>query len=257
MAWLRDRADTIQEGIGVRRFVIGSIVLLVLGVYEWLSIKLAERGMTALTGIPTWAIGVTVGLALLFWWMLEYAVRLRGSLSPKLRVEFRPDSGGIIQTPIKQTKRTIDRNTNNVTEETTEYQAVYVRGLVTATADKAVSDCMAYLTGVRKKDPNTGQYAATQYLDDLQLPWSHIGREAITIPKGIRRYFDIVNVHEPTMRLDPSGPWPLTLRKLFDEHTSYQLDLLVSGDGISQKMTMELTWAGDLKTVAGLQVVGS
>jgi len=206
--------------------------------------------MTALIGIPTWAIGVIVGFGLLLWWMVEYAVRLRRSLTPKLSIGL----GGIVTTPVKEKTKSLDLKTGLVTTKTDEYQAVYLRGVVVAESEKAVSHCMAYLTGVRKKDKTTLQYTATQYLDDIQLPWSYIGREAITIPKGVRRYFDILDVHERRMRPDPCGVWPLTLRKLFDDHTSYRLDLLVAGDGISKSLTIEFTWAGDLKTITGIQL---
>lgn len=254
MSFLADRWKAIQEGVGVRRFVIGSMVLVALGAYAWIAAKLEERGVSALTGVPTWAIGAMVALGLLFWWMVEYAVRLRSQLAPKLCVEFKPDSGGIVMTPIKETKQIFDPLSGAIKEVKTEYQAVYVRGLVTAATEKEVGACSAYLTGIRKKDPKTMQYTATQYLDDIQLNWSHIGLKAITIPKGVRRHFDIVDVHERRMQPNPCGVWPLTLRKVFDDHTSYQLDLLVAGEGISERMTIEFTWAGDLKAIKGLQI---
>src|SRR5207247_688980 len=203
---------TLKNAIGVRRFIIGSLSLAVLTFVVWITGMLEKRGINILTDIQPWIIAAFVILLVIAYWILEYATKLRRQLTPKLSATFNPQGGSIVMTPVKQQKD------GRVTDE---WNAVYIRGLVTAESEIAVANCTPFLVSVRKK-ASTGVFMDTQYVDDLQLPWSMIGHEPITIPKGIRRYFDIIQIDEKSMQPSICTAWPLTLRKLFDDKTSYQ-----------------------------------
>lgn len=253
MRWIKERQDVLQAGIGPRRYVYASIFLAVIAISKWLVGQAREHGITALADIPVWTVGVIVLLIATAYWLLEYAVHLRRQLAPKLSLSFNPERGSIVTTPLKD-KVKMKLADQEFVQEMNERRGVYIRGLVTAVSEKTVSQCTPYLVGVRKKHAATGMFTDTQYLDDLQLPWSLIGERDISIPQGVRRYFDVVTIDEKVMQPRIASQWPLTLRNLFDDKTTYQLDLMVSGEGITVKMTIEFTWTGDLKNVAGQQI---
>jgi len=252
MAWFNDRWEVLQEAIGLRKFVIFGLLLAVFRGLQWAADEMAGRGMSALGNIPIWYLGSLFSVLLLAYWLLEHSSQQRRDLTPKLVLSFRPERGGIVSTPIKETTRTI-RGDGSVVEQNSEYTAVYIRGLATSGSERAVSGCVPFLTGVRKLNRETQQWESKHYFDDIQLPWSLIGNQELTIPKGVRRHFDILDVHERRMRIDPCGVWPLTARGLFADYTKYQVDVVVMGGGISERMTIEFSWAGDLKTITGLQ----
>lgn len=250
MSWASDRMGAFKDGLQEKRYVLGSLTAVVVGAADWILAWLRGHGMTGEAfGIPSWIVGVVFAVALVAWWLLEYCVRLRQIMAPKLSIEF----GGVVTTPLKRTTVSMMQNGSKVVERG-EFKGVVIRGVVRPHGQTVVANCAAYLTAVRYQDPGTKQFSNKPYTEDLQLPWSHMGAGFIAIPSGVRRSFDIADANEERVRLDPCGEWPLTLRGLFKETGAYQLDVLVTGAGASERATFEITWTGDIFDIKGLQL---
>lgn len=257
MSWATERKAVISEAMGPRRFIAIGLVIAIFRGVQWVADEARAHGISGIVGYPLWLVGTLVGVLMLAWWLLEYAVRLHRRLTPTFSLMFNPSGGGLVLSPVKK-HLAVHSGGQLIRTEVVEGEAVYIRGLVTAITESALTECSAYLTGVRKKD-KSGSYMTTQYLDSLQLPWSIMQDRFITIPQGIQRYFDIVEIHNgPGDQPVPGGGvMPLTLRNLFRDHTTYELDVVVHASGISRRMTVEFTWTGDIKTVTGRQMPAS
>ena len=77
MGWIRDRWAVLQAALGLRRFLLAPIIGTVVGSVDWVARKFAEADMGHLIGVPSWAVGIFAATFLVFWWVLEYAVKLR------------------------------------------------------------------------------------------------------------------------------------------------------------------------------------
>ena len=81
--WFQQRYSAIKEAAGIRWQIFGFLVALAIGRLDWLYQKIINQPQTPETaihtifGFPSWILGVTVALFLLFYWLLEYAVKLR------------------------------------------------------------------------------------------------------------------------------------------------------------------------------------
>ena len=237
MDWAKERFIVSNEAIGVRRYVLVGVVLLIIRFVRWAGEKLQERDMGAFLAIPEWTIWVMVILAFLAYFLLEYAVTLHRKLAPKLAPHFLPDGGCIVLTPNKEYEQ------GKLIEER---KVVYVRGQVEAITEKAVSACVAYLVKVKKKEPTSGKLLDTNFTDPLQLTWSIVGAQEVSIHKHAKRFFDILIVDLKAGQPYVIGQFPLTLRDLFKDKTTYQLDLVIVGEGISVPMKIEFEWDGTL-----------
>ena len=100
MGWFKERLAAIGEAAGVRKYVIGVIIAAILGAIDWieawarelfanwLALKTQAGDLEMVFGFPSWIVGLTVLFALLWWWMLEYTVRLRRRLNPGISITF-------------------------------------------------------------------------------------------------------------------------------------------------------------------------
>jgi len=243
---IKDRWEVFGEAAGPRKYVIGTVIAAIIFaidwiedqaqslVARWLSLDVEAGGPEMILGAPSWIVGLTVLFALFWWWMLEYAVRLRRQLAPKLSLSF-DENGGRTITPEKQ------KNETGATVD--EWQTLYLRVCATALSTKTVENCSAYLVSIEKQD-NAGVFHKTHFTDPMQLPWSHIGIHEINIPARVPHYIDVLRVSDRRQRLDFAAPWPLTLRGFFKDHTTYKLVVRVSGAGITKSKTLSVSWNG-------------
>lgn len=86
--WLKLRGDALNAALGVKRYIIGGIVNAGIAIVGFLK----EGGMTALIGVPTWAVISVLVLAMLGWWMLRRLVELEQGRKPKPRFELVRDA---------------------------------------------------------------------------------------------------------------------------------------------------------------------
>jgi hypothetical protein len=96
---LRALWTTFQEGIGYKRFAISGVVGAVIVVFYFVARRFA---ITSLLEIPHWAVGCVAALALLLFWMLQYADGLRRQLQPKIELSSDPKRGCVLETPIQE-----------------------------------------------------------------------------------------------------------------------------------------------------------
>lgn len=253
MTWLRLRWDTLVAAVGVRRFVIGSIALLALAIVNRLSGELEERGIPWPTEPASWVYAAIVVLAIICWWLVGYGTRLREELEPRLSAHFDPAGGCVVASPIKRRVQRFHPPAQ-IVDTTEEWEAIYIRALVTAQSKKAVADCVAYLSAVKKRDLATGAYLETKYADSMQLEWATIGYGEITIPPGIRRYCVCLVVDEKEGQPRLNGTWPLMLRDLFKEHARYELELRIVGDGVATTLRIEFVWKGNFREIEARQL---
>ncbi|GMV61354.1 MAG: hypothetical protein AMXMBFR74_05230 [Parvibaculum sp.] len=73
----KDYFAALKAALGFRRFLLTSIVSSATALVDRISKKSVEFGLDYLVAIPSWLIGACVFSALIFWWVLSYAVTLR------------------------------------------------------------------------------------------------------------------------------------------------------------------------------------
>lgn len=77
----------LHGALGVKRYILGSVVLFVIGVYEALRAWLPTYGIE-LPKLPTWEIAIAIVLLFLAWWLLQTLVEIAKELEPNLEVLF-------------------------------------------------------------------------------------------------------------------------------------------------------------------------
>jgi hypothetical protein len=77
MGWIRERWAAFSAAAGPRRFIIGAVISVIIGISDHLWSWLGNTSMAKLLGIPSWAVAIIVALLLISYWLLEYLVQLR------------------------------------------------------------------------------------------------------------------------------------------------------------------------------------
>lgn len=248
MGWLKDRWGVIEDARNHRAWILAIATTIFVSLADpivlWVRDQVAlltggrRAEISPIFGAPLWAWAGIGFFLLTSWWLLEYGLRLQKKLTPRFEIGFDPDAGCLVRSILKF--KNVDGSLHH------ESEAVYVRGLVKATARTQLESCAAYLTGIKKRDAASGVFVNVPWSDDLQLPWSITNRLEVSVPSEVRRYFNIVRVEKKKNELElPEGVlWPLRLRGLFDDKTTYRLALSVVGDRITRTKEIEVHWSG-------------
>lgn len=77
----------LHGALGVKRYILGSVVLFVIGIYKALRAWLPSYGIEP-PNLPTWEIAVGLVLVFVVWWLLQRVVEVEKELEPKLIVSF-------------------------------------------------------------------------------------------------------------------------------------------------------------------------
>jgi hypothetical protein len=74
-----------KHAVGVRRFVLGSTVTLILTLYGFARNWLNARGVD-LPELPSWTLALLAALGFVCWWFWRYAVQLETEMEPRLSI---------------------------------------------------------------------------------------------------------------------------------------------------------------------------
>ncbi len=145
MQWFDERWFALKDAKGHQILLYAAAAALVVAAWDglWPSLEKSILGgiiepskdgkPMAIVGAPVWAMALALSGYLFAVWLLEYAVKLRRELAPKLSLSFDSGGGSIVETPEK--KR--DQAGNAVKE----WRAIYVRIAVDAESKRSVRQC--------------------------------------------------------------------------------------------------------------------
>ena len=244
MEWFSERYQAFSNAAGPRRYVLGFVFaaavgaidqieqLLCWGIEQWVGTAQQCEDQTMIFGFPSWIFGVTVAFILLFLWMLNYAVSLRRLLTPNFRVWFDPSGGGLSQT--------YETNT-----QTSEYidDVKYVRLAVTSLSRKSVSDCVANLVRIERRDES----AQTEIIwdqDALPLQWSIVGGFQASLHYACTQFVDVARVYKERGVLQLITVIPNRLASRLPSQGTLVLTVVVTGDGLSNEAKIEIETDG-------------
>ena len=169
--------------------------------------------------------------------------RQKHQLTPQVTARFSPGNQGcIVTTPEfrhEATTGTTYRSGN----------ARYVRVAVESGSQATAESCTAQLVSIEKKLPGDVFKNAGLH-DSIVLKWAIDRLEQIDIPYLSKKYVDIVKTDSETNSLSLVDRHPLTLARVFKDHATYRLTVIVVCGGISQSVKIDLDWNGQWDALA-------
>jgi len=97
MGWLKNRFETLVDALTLKRVIALPLIIAVITALVRLAPVIARaEGAPLFLAVPAWTWGLTGGLILLVYFLLEYATRKRLELQPKFDVVFPVSGLGII-----------------------------------------------------------------------------------------------------------------------------------------------------------------
>lgn len=260
MEWIRERYGTLGDAAGPRKYVIGLIFTAAVAgidrieefarwaVSEWLEFPLQATEPTVIFGFPSWIVGLTVAFALLWWWTLEYAVRLRRRLRPGISITFEGKEPWVHPVPANTPSR-------DDPERIVRTQSIFVRYKVeNTTPGTVVRGCEAFLSKVSKRN-DSGEFIQVSSGDSLRLRWSakpeNISFGKISIPYGINVFCDLLSVDEEHNSVLVKWEVPLNINQgIFSEPAVYRFDVLaISENGGPVTSSIYLDWGGEWASI--------
>lgn len=134
----------LHGALGVKRYILGSVVLFVIGVYEALRAWLPTYGIK-LPSLPTWEIAIAIVLLLLVWWLLQRVVEIEKELEPNLEILFGEGPPYEITEPM----------------ETNGHAQRFFRVKVVNTSTKDLNNCLVMLEEMKTEQ---GQIYPNRYI---------------------------------------------------------------------------------------------
>lgn len=90
------------HAIGIRRFVVGSTVSLIVSLYGHLRQWLGSVNLWVPPDVESWKLALFTFLVFLGWWLLGRIVELEKEIEPQLDIVFRPESPFVITEPMNK-----------------------------------------------------------------------------------------------------------------------------------------------------------
>lgn len=128
---MKNYFKALHGALGIKRYILGSIVLFIVGIYEALRV-----GFPELPNIPTWQIAIVLVLICLVWWILQRLVEVEKELEPNLEILFDNGSAYEITEPM---------NSEGHTER-------FFRVKVSNTSTRDLDNCLVMLEEMRTED---------------------------------------------------------------------------------------------------------
>ncbi len=88
MSSIKHHFKALHGALGVKRYILGSVVLFVISLYKILEVTLPKYGIHFLPKLPTWEIAIGLILLFIVWWLLQRVVALETEIEPKLDIQF-------------------------------------------------------------------------------------------------------------------------------------------------------------------------
>ena len=258
--WFKERWETIGEAAGVRKYVLGAIIATVFGALDWIErwaqellarwfvLETRPEDVGMVFGFPSWIIGVTVAFALLWWWTLEYAVRLRRRLNPSIVVTFTEAAPWVRPSPANTHSR-------DDPQRIVSTDSIFVRFKVeNTTPGTVVRGCEAFLMGVFREN-SSGNFVEVSSGDSLRLPWASRPKDKIhgeiSIPYGLNVFCDLLSVDAEHNSVFVKWDVHLNVNlNICSMLGVYRFDVLViSANGGPVTKQIFLNWQGQWNTI--------
>ena len=181
--WFSDRAATLAEAVGVKRFGIDGATAAGLTVIAWLVSKLGGQPLSMITVGLIWA-AIVIGL--ITFWLLNYATSLRLEKLPKLDVGF--DRGD--QTCFHEAY--VDGNP--------ESKVIYVAVLPRALSATPVKGCVGWLNSISELGDD-GQWHRIPFVSRRKLEWGTLGFEPVDIDNATDQALNVFRVLKSNPRI--------------------------------------------------------
>jgi hypothetical protein len=187
--WFRQRIDALNDALGVRRYVLASLIGAVTSFADWVFLRLETIGVSAFLGVPPIVVGVFAAVLTLAWFLLERIVELRKRLTPLLSVEY-DDKAQDCHKTIQYGKEPNHRFGRSL------------RLRVMCGSDANVEQCSGFLTKVEYR-AHGGQFSNEPLFEPTYLNWalSEPPFSPVTVYPCVPRYLGICRTDETSKRL--------------------------------------------------------
>lgn len=199
LGWLKDRYNTFSAVAGPRKYIISLLVAAIVAgidrieelarwaMSKWLALTPPAPEPTMIFGFPSWIVGIAVLFALLWWWTLEYAVRLRRQLKPKFSVSY-DDTSLSFRKPIIL-KYNDKARTNGIS----------IRLKIECVSGVDIEQCSGHLTKIEFRITG-GAFSEIPIYEPNRLSWALERDEfaPVSVFSGVPKYLGICLAREDT-----------------------------------------------------------
>jgi hypothetical protein len=164
--------------------------------------------------------------------LIGQATHLRLQLEPKLKLSFNPNAEGMGRTPTKVYEPS--------GKELRTDEAIYIRITLDCLSKATVKDCVAFITKIEKKLPNSETFSTIRMYGAIPL-LSQPREVYANIPATI----DFLKTGKYENKLDCAVPLPFVLEDVFKGIATYRIIIRVNSAGITQEIQVDVDWTGD------------
>jgi hypothetical protein len=225
-------AFTLRRVIALPIFI--AVVTAVVRGSAALSEYLTRQEGHAFLGVPSPAWGILAGLLLVFYFLIQYATRIRKSIIPKISVVFNPSGEGIVRTPTEVYQQTEGKWAKIRTD-----QAVYIRITIRAMSRMTVKGCVAFITRIQKRPTPTASFTEVLVFNAIALT-----QTPLDVYPRVPATVDFLKCGQFDNKLGFTVPTPFSLEGALDDNATYRFTIEVNGDGISETIEVEVDWTG-------------
>ena len=232
MHFLREAYTELKAAFGNRWSVLSLIVAAIVAKIDWFLRQLAGFGMSPITGIPDWVLGILVFAVLAVIQALVHAVKLRRMVTPSFSLS--TDKGGAIVIAV-------DRQYDAGGHFVKEFTSRYVRIRADALSKINIRDGVAFITELKKRplqrtDEEIIHLPQPILLEDERRPF--------TIYHAVPKMIDFIKCDEEHNRLFVIGRWPIVMENAFEDRAFYTFTIMVNAGGVSASRKVEVMWNG-------------
>lgn len=214
----------IWDTLGVRRFIIGSAIIVSVNLYAW-AVDIVTRSFgVLLPAIPSSTISLVVAAGFIILTLAQRIRRVEDDLQPNIELTFDLTTDCIKR--LEHLVGFVDM------KDPIFHPVTYYRFRAKNKSIRVASNCSAFLLGVHRK--RDGIFERTKYSDNLRLAWAASpstidGFASTDLFKDVVRYVDLFSYDEKTHELKLAVETDLIAHKgIFDRGGSYKLTMQVS-----------------------------